>query len=508
MTYSTSSAVQPRYCALRLSSVPVDAPSLPELRRTQTLDRNMDCVQTGFLFFMKESTICPKDGKKLYKRYEGPRNSKNEPSGNGIAKLTNGDHYEGSFRKGVFHGHGVLQNRAGHRYAGAFRKGLREGRGHQTYPDCSTYDGDWTKGVRHGYGVYRYSNKDIYEGNWCLHRKHGIGVYLFAENSLRLRGSWNEGRLAGPVEIVFGSVRYHGIWEGNVLSDADESVFNIASKYLLRGLMQRAPFDEYQWIPSKLERYCFAALPLEPLPVPIPRMECQDADSSDESLLNRYEGPRNSKNEPSGNGIAKLTNGDHYEGSFRKGVFHGHGVLQNRAGHRYAGAFRKGLREGRGHQTYPDCSTYDGDWTKGVRHGYGVYRYSNKDIYEGNWCLHRKHGIGVYLFAENSLRLRGSWNEGRLAGPVEIVFGSVRYHGIWEGNVLSDADESVFNIASKYLLRGLMQRAPFDEYQWIPSKLERYCFAALPLEPLPVPIPRMECQDADSSDESLLNVSI
>ncbi|XP_035909563.1 radial spoke head 1 homolog [Anopheles stephensi] len=222
---------------------------------------------------------------KKLKRYEGSRNRKNEPYGNGKAKFTNGDHYEGSFRKGVFAGQGTLRQRSGHRYSGAFRKGLREGRGVQTYPDCSTYDGDWMRGVRHGYGVYSYANKDVYEGNWCLDKKHGLGVYAFAQNGLRLRGSWNEGQLAGPVEILFGSVRYHGIWNGTELSDAHESVFNIASRYLLRGIIKCGSFDEYAWTPSEIDRYNFARLPLEPLPVPIPMMECQECDSSDESIL-------------------------------------------------------------------------------------------------------------------------------------------------------------------------------------------------------------------------------
>uniref|UniRef100_A0A3F2YVC7 MORN repeat-containing protein 5 n=1 Tax=Anopheles culicifacies TaxID=139723 RepID=A0A3F2YVC7_9DIPT len=224
-------------------------------------------------------------GEVKLKRYEGPRNCKNEPSGNGVAKYTNGDHYAGSFRKGAFSGQGILRQRSGHRYEGAFRKGLREGRGIQTYPDCSIYDGDWIKGVRHGYGVYSYSNKDVYEGNWCLDKKHGIGVYTFAQNGLRMRGSWTEGKLSGPVEILFGSVRYHGIWDGMVLSDADESVFNMASKYLLRGIIKCGSFDEYVWTPSGIDHYNFARLPLEPFPVPIPMMECQDSDTSEESMV-------------------------------------------------------------------------------------------------------------------------------------------------------------------------------------------------------------------------------
>uniref|UniRef100_A0A1S4H3A0 Uncharacterized protein n=2 Tax=Anopheles gambiae TaxID=7165 RepID=A0A1S4H3A0_ANOGA len=239
-----------------------------------------ELVDNGSVYSEKKDESC----EVKIKHYEGPRNSKNEPCGNGFAKFTNGDHYEGSFRKGVFSGQqGVLRQRTGHRYVGAFRKGLREGRGIQTYPDCSTYNGDWLRGVRHGYGVYVYSNKDVYEGNWCMDKKHGIGVYTFAENGLRLRGSWSEGHLAGPVEVLFGSIRYHGTWDGTVLSDANDSVFNIASKYLLRGIIKSGSFDEYVWTPSEIERYNFAHLPLEPLPAPIPMMECHQCDSSDDS---------------------------------------------------------------------------------------------------------------------------------------------------------------------------------------------------------------------------------
>ncbi|KFB45658.1 AGAP010199-PA-like protein [Anopheles sinensis] len=217
------------------------------------------------------------------KRYDGPRNKKNEPSGAGSAKLINGDRYEGTFRKGLYHGSGVLKERTGHRYEGGFQKGLRNGRGTQTYPDRSSYCGDWRKGVRHGYGVYKYANGDCFEGNWCNGNKHGIGTYNFAENGLRLRGSWNAGMLAGPVEILFGDLRFHGTWNGTGLLDSTESVFNIGCKYLLRGVIRCGSFDEYVWSPSTIERYSFASLPLEPLPAPIPFMIESVSDCSDES---------------------------------------------------------------------------------------------------------------------------------------------------------------------------------------------------------------------------------
>ncbi|XP_058056491.1 radial spoke head 1 homolog [Anopheles bellator] len=218
---------------------------------------------------------------KLY--YEGERNEENQPSGCGRAKLVNGDRYEGTFRRGVFHGYGTLSQKTGHRFDGNFRKGHKHGRGCQRYPDGSRYDGDWSRGVRHGYGVYRYANQDVYKGNWCFGQKHGVGIYVFAESGLRLKGAWNAGSLEGPVVLSLGDVKVHGTWSatsGGLLETA-ESVFNFGCKYLLRGTMKRGVFDEYVWWPTALELYRLASLPPEPLPVSIPFMDCRSSSPSD-----------------------------------------------------------------------------------------------------------------------------------------------------------------------------------------------------------------------------------
>ena len=61
--------------------------------------------------------------------------------------------YEGSFRKGKYHGKGVLTDTDDVLYKGSFAHGLEHGRGVRYIPQRSVYDGAWKKGKRNGQGI-------------------------------------------------------------------------------------------------------------------------------------------------------------------------------------------------------------------------------------------------------------------------------------------------------------------------------------------------------------------
>ena len=102
-------------------------------------------------------------------------------------------------------------------------------------------------------------------------------------------------------------------------------------------------------------------------------------------LLQTYSGSRNEAGERDGEGIAKLSNGDVYEGSYKAGKRHGFGTYRFSNGARYRGNYENGKKHGHGTMHYPDGSIYQGTWSCDERSETGKYTYSNGDIYEGSF---------------------------------------------------------------------------------------------------------------------------
>ncbi|KAF1782244.1 OST-HTH/LOTUS domain [Phytophthora cactorum] len=80
--------------------------------------------------------------------------------------------YEGSVRRGKFHGLGILHIRM------VFARG--------------EYVGEWKDGQRHGYGIERMENGELYEGYWAYDRHNGPGELVLSDGS-RYDGSFRRG---------------------------------------------------------------------------------------------------------------------------------------------------------------------------------------------------------------------------------------------------------------------------------------------------------------------------
>ncbi|KAJ0175427.1 hypothetical protein K1T71_008586 [Dendrolimus kikuchii] len=93
-----------------------------------------------------------------------------------------------------------------------WRRAMKYGVGNMLYPDGSRYEGDWRHDLKHGFGAYYYPNGDIYEGAWFKGKRHGLGTYFFAEYQVKFMGTWVEGTIQGPGQIIYPRVRYHGSW--------------------------------------------------------------------------------------------------------------------------------------------------------------------------------------------------------------------------------------------------------------------------------------------------------
>ncbi|KOB76929.1 putative testis-specific protein A2, partial [Operophtera brumata] len=109
-------------------------------------------------------------------------------------------------------GKGLYVFKNGARYDGEWRRAMKYGVGKMLYPDGSWYEGDWRHDLKQGFGAYYYPNGDIYEGAWFKGRRHGLGTYFFAEFQLKFMGTWLEGVIVGPGQIIYPRARYHGSW--------------------------------------------------------------------------------------------------------------------------------------------------------------------------------------------------------------------------------------------------------------------------------------------------------
>ncbi|XP_021697002.1 radial spoke head 1 homolog [Aedes aegypti] len=220
--------------------------------------------------------------------------------------------------------------------------------------------------------------------------------------------------------------------------------------------------------------------------------------------IQKYNGPRNSRFEPHGEGRAKFFAGGRYEGQFRKGLLHGKGRLVLQDSHRYDGHWRKGMKHGMGRMYYPDCSRYEGEFRKDQRQGIGIYYYPNGARYDGNWFKNKRHGVGNYVFSRGDVTLKGTWIEGIARGPAEIVFEEYRFHGYWD--VDKPRGPGSFTFDAKVMISGkyfVDEKEGCDarELVWQPFLIEKYDYSKLPLEPLPFPVDESDVSDISSSED-------
>ncbi|CAH2076106.1 unnamed protein product, partial [Iphiclides podalirius] len=151
----------------------------------------------------------------------------------------------------------------------------------------------------------------------------------------------------------------------------------------------------------------------------------------DEDTIGIYVGGRNAEGDRHGEGWALLPNGDFYQGCYCRGMRNGKGLYVFKNGARYDGEWRRAMKYGVGHMTYPDGSSYEGDWRYDLKQGFGAYYYPNGDIYEGAWFKGKRHGLGTYFHAEHQVKFMGTWVEGVMEGPGQIMYPRVRFHGSW-----------------------------------------------------------------------------
>lgn len=165
--------------------------------------------------------------------YQGDRNESKQRHGKGQNTFPNGDVYRGTYEKGKRQGSGTYSFVSGARYTGGYERNERHGKGRMVYPDGSRYSGDWKNGKRDGYGTFWYPNGDKYAGEWVKDRKHGDGVYTFQGTLSQKKGTWVEGSLTGPGEIVHADHIISGNFASNEILSSPVTVRFLSTDHQL-----------------------------------------------------------------------------------------------------------------------------------------------------------------------------------------------------------------------------------------------------------------------------------
>jgi len=150
----------------------------------------------------------------------------------------------------------------------------------EMYKDGSKYEGELQGGLRHGQGKLTYSDGTWFDGTWMLDRIEGYGAFYYESNKVSYEGEWKNNKREGN------GVMYN------------EQVTHIGEGYLDR------PFDR------------------------------------SENTWEKYEGEF--KNDDwHGSGRLSLSNGDVFQGTFKKGVIQGKGTYMTGRGEMVIGEWQE-----------------------------------------------------------------------------------------------------------------------------------------------------------------------
>jgi hypothetical protein len=340
-------------------------------------------------------------------RYEG--NFKNDvANGHGILVSGLGDIYEGQWFKGMMHGKGIyhwVSRRV--KYEGEFRYDECHGRAVITYPDGIMYDGECKKNLRHGYGKFTFRNGDIYEGQWNndkiegngeMHFQNGwkylggwtIGIFdrhgsLMSNRGVLFKGNWKLGKKNGFGEIIYKSGRkFSGNYKNGVPHGEGNFTFKDSSYFSgtydsgkKHGLGTFEFPDGSSYVGEFKDNVINGT----------GKMMYRDGTSYEGGWLNgKWHGA----------GAFTLENGDRWEGQFLDGKYDKVGVLKYANKNVYKGAISKfGVRHGQGNMFWSNGELYEGEWRRNKRHGKGKMYLLGNYVIEGTFSNDFPHLVTI-----------------------------------------------------------------------------------------------------------------
>lgn len=123
---------------------------------------------------------------------------KSRRNGLGISFYHKGDKYVGEFREDQQSGWGISFFHNGDKYVGHWLKGEFNGLGTNDYHNGDKYVGEWLNGNFSGHGTSAYHTGNSYVGEWLHGLPNGAGVWSYA-GGVSSKGTWKDGK---PVTVM------------------------------------------------------------------------------------------------------------------------------------------------------------------------------------------------------------------------------------------------------------------------------------------------------------------
>ncbi len=264
----------------------------------------------------------------------------------GRVKYPSGDTYKGEICGLELHGMGIMTYASGSVYSGNWKNGSRHGKGIMIYANGKAYRGEWRGDAWHGKGVL-WVNGSIFSAFWqsCNNSSN----VTFFENMERVRygqlvdGEFIEGdepinRAPLPRKRTIPTLDDLDCLDGIEIPDEDAPICSSNDDYpscdSLTGDDSFESDDCPTYSPSEDESVCDSENDGGAL----------DSDSTyvmfDTTMSGSYEGERNKRNFPHGQGVMRYTNGDIYEGRWALGDWNGEGTLTLHTGAIIKGVFQ------------------------------------------------------------------------------------------------------------------------------------------------------------------------
>eukprot|EP00349_Pseudokeronopsis_sp_Brazil_P007545 CAMPEP_0202966226 /NCGR_PEP_ID=MMETSP1396-20130829/10556_1 /ASSEMBLY_ACC=CAM_ASM_000872 /TAXON_ID= /ORGANISM="Pseudokeronopsis sp., Strain Brazil" /LENGTH=410 /DNA_ID=CAMNT_0049689845 /DNA_START=508 /DNA_END=1740 /DNA_ORIENTATION=- len=333
--------------------------------------------------------------------------------GGGVMKFPDGSLYKGDFKDDKMNGLGTLFVAPNEIIECTFLLGkIADGKAKILFSNGEFFEGDFRKLKRNGKGIHYYLNGDIYDGDWSNDKRIGKGKVVFRDDSQLICqfiddqadghgvfqdkfGNSFSSALASDEEksqsvvptVDSGSIRNGKLFDWGKVKYFNEDRFKGCfkdghpsgygeMKYLMSLVVGGGEFDsgEYrgQWKAGK--RHGQGLIKFE------------DGSWFDGlwTCNQRVEGKM------------RMANGVVYVGGFLGDKFHGQARLYMMNGLIFEGEFKQGICARIGKLLYPNGNVYFGQHRNFLKHGKGKMIYFNGDIYEGDWEQDRKSGKGRY----------------------------------------------------------------------------------------------------------------
>ena len=116
--------------------------------------------------------------------YFGKVDENDDKTGEGMMPYSNGESYNGTFKKDKYNGFGVYHYHDGSVYEGNFENNVKSGQGTYTWPNGDVYIGNFENDAENGFGIYRHKIGGFYKGHFKNELKHGKGILEDANGNL------------------------------------------------------------------------------------------------------------------------------------------------------------------------------------------------------------------------------------------------------------------------------------------------------------------------------------